>query len=112
MPLGVFALGPDEQRAAVSNMFIQLALNRNGEVGGTYYNSSTDETFEIDGEVDPETQQIAFNLSDNPNTPMVITGLYNLTQDETDATIQFPDGTEQTWVLIRINDSVQDEDEG
>lgn len=104
LPIGVFVLGSDVNQAAVSSMFIQLALNRNGELAGTYYNALTDQTYPLEGIVDQETQQAVWELSDNPYSPTMSTGLYNLTQEATEARVSFPDGTEQTWVMLRLQE--------
>lgn len=101
-PLGVFAVGKNEQLAANSFMFVQLALNKNGDIAGTYYNATTDQTRELVGAVDRNTQQAAWSISDNPNSPVISTGLYNLTKDITDVAVDFPDGTTQTWTFVRM----------
>ena len=81
-PLGVFAVGKNATLAANSHMFVQLALDKNGEdIAGTYYNATTDQTHEIVGTVDKESQLAAWWLADNPQSPIVSTGLYNLTKD-------------------------------
>ncbi|HEY4832683.1 MAG TPA: hypothetical protein VIH61_09025, partial [Waddliaceae bacterium] len=49
LPLGVFAVGKDENALSNPTMFLQLALNKNGDLMGTYYNSSTDKTYRADG---------------------------------------------------------------
>lgn len=101
-PLGVYAVGKNEQLAGNSFMFVQLAINKNGDLAGTYYNATTDQTRELVGSVDKNTQQAAWSLADNPNSPIISTGLYNLTQDMTDVAVDFPDGTAQTWVYVRM----------
>ncbi len=101
-PLGVFAVGKNADLAANSQMFVQLALDKNGEIGGTYYNATTDQTHEIVGSVDRETQLAAWRLADNPGSPLVSTGLYNLTKSSTEVVVDFPDGTEQIWTYVRL----------
>jgi hypothetical protein len=102
MPLGVFATGQDAAQAAFSNLFIQLAMNKEGDLEGTYYNAALDQTHPIEGEVDPETQQAAWKVSDDPAAPLMITGLYNLTQDMCTVQVRFPDNSEQTWAMVRL----------
>ncbi len=102
LPLGVFAVASNAAGAATSSRFIQLAVNRNGEIDGVYYNAATDTTQDLAGTVDAKTQMASWSLSDKPNSPIASTGLYNLTEDETPISVHFSDGTEQTWTLVRI----------
>lgn len=102
MPLGVFALSRDASQATTSNMFLQLAVNNSGQIDGTYYNSTTDQAHEVVGLVNKTTQEAVLQLADNPNTPFMSVGLYNLTGDQTKAQIQFQNGSTQTWTLTRV----------
>jgi hypothetical protein len=103
LPLGVFAAGKTVEQAAFSSMFIQLVVNKERDIAGVYYNSTTDETHPIAGMIDEDTQQVLWKLSDNPDSPLMVTGIYNLTQDVVSVQVFFPDDTEQTWTLVRIN---------
>jgi hypothetical protein len=103
LSLGVFALGKDAALSAYSNLFVQLAVDKAGDVTGTYYNASTDKTYPIEGSVDNETQQAAWKLSDDPSAPIMTAGLYNLTQEMCPVQVRFPDNTEQSWILVRVN---------
>lgn len=104
LPLGVFSLSKDSNNAGMSNMIVQLALNKNSDLAGTYYNTNLDKAYDLDGFVDKESQQAVWKLSDNPNSPIVKTGLYNLTQESTPVTIRFPNGNEQIWLLTRLKE--------
>jgi hypothetical protein len=103
MPLGVFVAGKDTSQASVSSMFVQLAVNKNGDIAGTYYNASTDQTHPLQGMVDQEVQLVTWEIADNPNSPRMMTGMYNLTQDVANIKVQFPNREEQNWVLVRLN---------
>ncbi|MBS0634030.1 MAG: hypothetical protein JSR37_01025 [Verrucomicrobia bacterium] len=102
MPLGVFAAGVSEKDAAFSNFFLQLALDKSGNIAGTFYNAALDQTQALAGTVDPKTQQAIWKVSDSPTSPTMVTGLYNLTQDATDVEVYFGDEA-QTWTLLRID---------
>ncbi len=102
MALGVFAAGHTAQEAAYSTMVVQLALNQEGFIAGTYYNTATNEVHDIDGAVDQYTQEAAWKISDDPNSPTMSTGLYNLTQDAAIIEVVFPDGTRQNWTYVRM----------
>jgi hypothetical protein len=103
LALGVFALGKDVALAAYSNLFLQLAIDKGGDIAGTYYNAATDKTYAIEGSVDKDTQQAAWKLSSDPNAPIMTAGLYNLTQEMCPVQVRFPDATTQSWVLVRVN---------
>lgn len=107
MPLGVFALSKDAESIAGPNIYLQLALNKNGTVSGAYYNETTDQSFELDGEVDPTTQSLTMQLADDPDAPVFETGLYNLTQPEAPVRVHFADGRTDNMLLIRLDESKQ-----
>ncbi len=102
MPLGVFALGQNAEQASASHRFLQLAMNREGEIEGTYYNSLSDKTYNVTGIVDKATQQVVFQLADNPDSPIATTGLFNLTEDQASLKVQFSDGSDQIWTMVRL----------
>lgn len=103
LPLGVFAAGKSTTQAGYSNMFVQLALSKEGDISGTYYNAGTDQTHPIEGLVDRDTQVVLWKLSDKPDSPIMTTGLYNLTQDVAPVKVQFSSGPLETWYLVRVN---------
>ena len=51
--------------------------------------------------VDKESQRAAWTIS-GKNTPIMETGLQNLTMNETQALVHFADGTTQRWLLVRV----------
>jgi hypothetical protein len=107
MPLGVFALTRIDETDITPKFIFQLVLNKNGAVSGTFYNVSTDEIFAVEGSVDPETQRIAWRVKDNSEAPVLETGLYNLTQEDTPVRLTFADGRTQDMVLVRMNDNTK-----
>ena len=62
-------------------MFVQLAINKAGDVAGTYYNASTDQTHPLEGVLEAEAKVVVWKIADNPNSPMMMTGLNNISQD-------------------------------
>lgn len=103
LPLGVFTLAPSIQGAANSTMFIQLAVDRNGEISGTFYNSSTDISFPLVGFIDKQTQEAFWEISgENTFAPEMATGIFNLTQDVADVEMTFPTGVVQNWILVKV----------
>jgi hypothetical protein len=100
LPLGVFALADENDGDPI--MYLQLAVNKQGIISGSYYNSVTDQSLPIQGSVDRESQRAAWTVGDNSTTVME-TGIQNLTQDETQVLIHFGDDRTQTWLLVRID---------
>ena len=81
LPLGVFALTSED--TGDSQAVVQLAVNKQGVIAGTYYNEANQVNRPIQGTVDPQTQRAAMSFADNKNTDRVLeTGIENLTKDE------------------------------
>jgi len=100
LPLGVFALVKEDQEEPT--MCLQLAVSKEGVIGGTYTNTITDSALSVQGMVDKQTQRAVWTIGENKNTTLE-TGIYNLTQEESPVLVHF--GTEQTqqWLLIRLD---------
>ncbi len=106
MPLGVFAVVQDEVEETA--MLIQLAVNKEGVVAGTFYNETTEKSIPLEGMVDKETQRVAWKSADKSNPDIVMeTGLYNLTKETAPVLVHFGADETQTWNLVRIE---QDEE--
>lgn len=101
MPLGVFAATADNNPDAVPNMFMQLAISKEGIIAGTYQNKTTGKSESLEGMVDKDSQRAAWTFS-GKNTPIFETGVANLTMNETRALVHFADGTTQPWLLVRM----------
>jgi hypothetical protein len=97
-PLGVFALTQDDK--GQPTMYLQLAIAKNGTINGTYFNSSTNQTLQVAGSLDRQTQRVA--MFTEKKTPVLECGIYNLTQDQAPALLTFADGTSQKWLLVRL----------
>ena len=103
MPLGVFAVTNDgEPTGADPTMYLQLAVSKQGELSGTFQNTATDTAQEIEGMVDKETQRAAW-VPKGKKSPIMETGISNLTQDTTPALVHFADGTTQQWLMVRLD---------
>ena len=85
-------------------MFVQLAVNKQGVISGTFYNTTTDLTYELDGFVDPASQRVVWKITDYADVPLVETGIYNLTEAEVPVRLYFPQGNIKDMLLIRIQD--------
>lgn len=104
MPLGVFALSPDEKSQTAPSMYLQLALSKQGVVAGTYYNAAIDKAYPIKGVVNKDTRQASWKLADTASAPIATAGLYNLTENESPVRIHFSDGSSQDWLLVRLKE--------
>jgi hypothetical protein len=105
MPLGVFAISKEGESVAAPNMYVQLALNKEGAIAGTFYNATTDQSHEVEGIVDKNSQRVVWKGVDNDNSPVVETGIYNLTQSEAPAQVYFTDGRIENIMLVRVDES-------
>lgn len=101
MPLGVFALS--QLDTTTSNTMLQLAVDKQGIIKGTYYNTSTQATRPVKGSVDRQTQRAAWSFADGKNTDIVMeTGIYNLTLDQTEALVHFGKDKTQRFLMVRM----------
>ncbi|HJZ56118.1 MAG TPA: hypothetical protein VKE74_14215, partial [Gemmataceae bacterium] len=97
--LGVFAMvGEGEEKS--TNLF-QLAINKQGVIGGEYYNALTDTTQPVYGSVDAKTQRAAWTVADR-KFPVFEAGIANLTKDETTMLVHFSKEKVQQFALVRI----------
>lgn len=106
MALGTFAVAANEKDVDPSRV-IQLAVSQTGIISGTLYNSQTDDAQTVQGQVDKETQRVAFRVG-NSDDIVVETGIYNLTQDEAPVLVHFGTQQVENWLLVRLE---QPEDE-
>ena len=80
-------------------MFFQLSIDKDGVVSGAYQNVLSGERSPISGQVDKNTQRVAWKIGSN-NT-VIETGLQNLTQDVASCLVHFGADSTQTWLLVR-----------
>lgn len=102
LPLGVFAVANNASAAAQTDRFIQLAVDRSGEIAGVLYNSETDTAEDLTGMVDTNSQKAYWSLANQTDSPIASTGIYNLTEEQTPINVHFSDGSDQNWTLVRL----------
>ena len=102
LPLGVFVITEKDGSAEDSNLFLQLAISKEGIIAGTFQNTATGKSFEIEGTIDPETQRAAWSPV-GESRPIIETGIYNLTENEAGVLIHFEDEDTQQWRLFRVD---------
>jgi hypothetical protein len=100
MPLGTFAISSSKDDKSTTRT-IQLAVNQDGVISGTYYNQLTDKTYSVQGKVDKQTQRAAFTIGSN-NDVVMETGIFNLTQDTAPALVHHGTSQTDTYLLVRL----------
>lgn len=109
MPLGVFALTRDPKQE--STMVLQLALNKDGIIQGTYYNADTGVTKPIKGIVEKENQRAIWTFADESGATLIMeTGLYNFTQDQTGVLVHLGKTQTEQWFLVRLSEPAAQEE--
>ncbi len=104
LPLGVFALTQDGQASGTEpSIYVQLAISKQGVISGTFKNTLAGKAQPIEGMADKMSQRVAWCLVDQ-TSPIMETGLSNLTQDTSPALVHFADGQTQQWLMVRIPD--------
>ncbi len=107
LPLGVFALTQDNQATGMEpTLFLQLAINKEGVIAGTFKNMATGQVQTIEGMADKASQRVAWCV-EGQTRPIMETGISNLTQDSSPALIHFADGQTQQWLMVRLPEPKQ-----
>jgi hypothetical protein len=110
MALGTFALTTGEQDVDPTRV-VQLAVNKDGVISGTLYNIQTDNTQTVQGQVDKETQRVAFRVGESQSS-VIETGLYNLTQNEVPLLVHYGTEKVENWMLVRMEEPAEESGEG
>ena len=104
LPLGVYALTQDGQASGPDpNLYLQLAVSKQGVVNGTLHNTTTGSTQVVEGMVDKESQRAAWAVQGQAR-PIMETGVVNLTEDTAPALLHFADGQTQQWLMVRLEE--------
>ena len=104
LPVGVFALAGNGQTSG--DRVLQLALAQDGTVGGTYYDSLTDQDLPVKGSVDRATGRVAWTIGTNDQTVME-TQLDNLAKDQTPVQVHLGKNNTQNWLMVRLGNPQQ-----
>lgn len=101
MSLGVFAVSRNADKP--SNKVLQLAVNKEGVIQGTYYNMDKDKARPISGMVDKKSQRAVWTFADNKkNSRIMETGIANLTKNKTSMLVHLSRDKTETWQMIRL----------
>lgn len=99
LPLGVFVL--TDTQSGQGDIYLQLAVDREGLLAGTYYNASTGNSLPVWGKVDPQSQRAAWLIGESSGTVME-TGIYNLSQEAASVLVHYGTQRDETWMLVRL----------
>ncbi len=110
MPLGTFAVSTN-QKDTDPTRILQLAVDRQGIISGTMVNTVTEDTQPVQGQVDKETQRVAFRIGDNQDV-VAETGLYNLTQNEVPLLVHYGPDRRENYLLVRLDAPPEEEGKG
>jgi hypothetical protein len=107
LPLGVFAVSRDG--VVDNNMMVQLAVTKEGVIGGTVLNQVTGESFDVSGTVDKESQRAVWTYVDEAGKKIAMeTSINNLTQPESTALLQKGPEDFQVVELVRLEEPKAD----
>ena len=103
-PLGVFAVRRENETD--SSRTLQLAVNRDGVITGTYFIQDKKEARPVVGRVDERTQRATWRFADTKGKDDIIfeTSIYNLTRSTTNVMVHFgPKASDaEVWQLVRL----------
>ena len=100
LPLGVFALAPQNQKEAAA--LLQIAVSKDGMIRGSYYDLLTDQGHTIQGAIDKKTQRVAFTIGNQGKT-VFETQLVDLTDARGEISLHFANGEATDWTLSRYD---------
>ncbi len=103
-PLGVFAVRRENE--SDSDRTMQLAVNRDGVITGTYFIPSKNQARPLAGRVDEHSQRASWTFTDDDRKDPVIfeTSIYNLTKSSTNIMVHFgpKQSDAEVWQLVRL----------
>jgi hypothetical protein len=103
MPLGVFAVTRDG--VAEPEMTVQLAVTKDGVIGGTAFDPKTGAAYNIRGMVDKQTQRAVWSFNNDRNQRIMMeSSIYNLTQPEATGMVHYGPNDMRVVELVRLQD--------
>jgi hypothetical protein len=100
-PLGTFNLA--EAGQTQSNMVLQMEINKDGVLHGTYFNQLTMESAQVYGALDKATQRVSWTLGTNPST-VFDAGLGDLMKEDSSVLVHYSPTNTQRMALIRLKE--------
>lgn len=104
-PLGVWAVYPEgSDNDSEPSMFMQLAISKEGIIGGLYQNTFFESVASIEGMLDPKSQRMAWKFADE-DYPVMEAALGDVMGGSGVAKLllHYPGGITREWLLLRIS---------
>jgi hypothetical protein len=103
MPLGVFAVTPDG--VAEPDVVVQVAVTKDGVIGGTAFDQRSGSAFNLYGMVDKRTQRAVFGFTNDRSQRLVLeTSIFNLTQSAATGMVHYGPNDMRVVELVRLQD--------
>jgi hypothetical protein len=103
LPLGVFAVTPDGLNEA--DLMAQLAVTKEGVIGGTVFDQKTGKSYAIQGTIDKNTQRAMWSFTNDQNVRVVMeTSVNNLTQNESTGLVHYGPNDQRVVEIVRLQD--------
>ncbi len=103
LPLGVFAVTPDGLNEP--SLLVQLAVTKDGVIGGTAFDQKAGKSYTIQGTVDKTSQRAVWSYMDDKNSRIVMeTSVNNLTQNESTGLIHYTPNDMRVVEFVRLQD--------
>jgi hypothetical protein len=101
LPLGVYAVTREGETEA--NVLVQLAVTKEGVIGGTAIVDDGRQTYPVEGIVEKETQRAVWSYTNARNERVLMeTSVFNLTQPESTGLAQYGPEDMQVIELVRL----------
>jgi hypothetical protein len=82
---------------------VQLAVTKEGVIGGTVMDQTTGKTFDLAGTVDKQSQRAVWSYKDEAGRDIAMeTSIYNLTQPEATAMVHYGPSDMKVVELVRL----------
>lgn len=103
LPLGVFAVTPDGLKEP--SVMVQLAVTKDGVIGGTAFDEKAGKSYNIQGTVDKNTQRAVWSYTDDKNNRIVLeTSVNNLTQNESTGLVHYSANDMRVVQFVRLQE--------
>jgi hypothetical protein len=103
LPLGVFAVTPDGLNEP--NIMAQLAVTKDGVIGGTVFDQKLNKSFPVQGTIDKNTQRAMWSYTNDQNVRVVMeTSVNNLTQNESTGLVHYGPNDQRVVEIVRLED--------
>ena len=101
LPLGVFAF--TQENVDDSQTMLEIAVNKDGVLAGTYYNEATEVSRPLKDTIDKTSQRAVLGFADGKNSDAALeVGMYNLTEAEVPGLLHLGTEISTPVLLVRL----------